>query len=705
MLLIITYSFYKFGYNKYISAMLNDQLLNPTSIAVVGGSNNRHKPGGKLLENILNGNFKGKLYVLNHGEDEVQGVKSYRELKDLPDTELAIIAVSSKYCKDIVQNLIQLKGTKAFIIISAGFSEEGKEGAKLEQEIVKIINKAKACLIGPNCVGVITPNYQAVFTSPVPKLDEEGCDFVSQSGGVAVFIIESALPKGLTFSSVYSVGNSAQLGVEEILEYWDNKYDEQKSPRIKLLYIEQIKNPDKLLKHSSSLIRKGCKIAAIKSGSTEEGRMAALSHTGSLAGSDSAVEALFRKAGIVRCFGREELTTVASILLHKELKGKNLAIITHAGGPAVMLSDALSNGGLNIPAIKGKDNKELMAKLDPLASAINPIDLIATGTAGQLGEVIEYCDKKLDYIDGMIVIFGSTGLTHVFDIYESLHDKMQKSAKPIFPILPSISSAKKEVEEFLSKGHINFPDEVVLGRALTKVYNTPKPADEKIFIEGVNIPEIRSIIKSSGSGFLEPETIQKLLKAASISTVKEGIAKSRKTLLALAKEFGFPLVLKTVGPIHKSDIGGVTLNIKSEIHLLAEFRRMMKIKDVKGILVQQMLSGMELFIGAKYEPKFGHVILCGLGGIFVEVLGDYSSGLAPLTFNEAYSMIRNLRSYNIIQGTRGQPGIDENKFAEIIVRLSTLLRYATEIKELDLNPLIGSQDRITVVDARIKLEK
>jgi acyl-CoA synthetase (NDP forming) len=685
--------------------MVNDQLLNPRSIVIVGGSNNKHKPGGKLLENILNGNYNGNLCVLNPKEDLVQGVKSYKEVKELPDTELAFLAISAKYCKKTVEDLIRLKNTKVFIIISAGFSEEGENGAKLEKEIVNIVNKAKACLIGPNCIGVITSHYQGIFTSPVPKLDENGCDFVSQSGGTAVFIIESALPKGLTFASVYSVGNSAQIGVEEILEYWDNSADDKNSPKIKLLYLEKIRDPDKLLKHASSLIRKGYKIAAIKSGSSEEGRRAALSHTGSLAGSDSAVEALFRKAGIVRCSGREELTTVASILMHKELKGKNLAIITHSGGPAVMLADALSDGGIYIPKVEGKQNEELLSMLNPYASASNPIDLIATGTAEQLGEVIEYCDKKLDYIDGMIVIFGSTGLSNVYDIYEVLHNKIQNCSKPVFPILPSISSAKNEVEDFLLKGHINFPDEVVLGKALTKVYNTPKPAEEDIYLKGVDIQKIRDIIDSSKSGFLDPDTIQLLLGYASIPIVKERFAKSRKTLIGGAKDIGYPLVLKAVGPIHKSEIGGVTLNIKSEIHLLAEFHRMMKIKDVKGVLIQQMLNGIELFIGAKYEPKFGHVILCGLGGIFVEVLKDYSSGLAPLTYNEAYSMIRNLKSYRIIQGTRGQPGINEDKFAEIIVRLSSLLRYATEIKEMDLNPLIGSQDTIAVVDARIRLEK
>ncbi len=685
--------------------MINKQLLDPESIVVIGGSNNTHKPGGKIVENIVKGGFHGKLYVVNSHEDNVQGNKSYREIRDLPDTDLAIVAISCKYCKETVQQLAETKGTRAFIIISAGFSEESREGALLEKEIADIAGAYDASLIGPNCIGVITPKYNGIFTSPVPKLDPHGCDFVSGSGGTAVFILESALPKGLTFASLFSVGNSAQTGIEDVLEHWDNTFDPEVSSKIKLIYVENIRDPDKLLKHASSLIKKGCRIAAIKSGTTEAGKRATSSHTGAIASADSAVEALLRKAGIVRCSGREELTTVASIFMHKELKGRNIAIITHAGGPAVMLTDALSQGGLKIPAMEKKDQAMLLSMLNPGSSALNPIDLIATGTPEQLGKVLDFCDKEAPYIHGMTVIFGSTGLTDVFEAYRVLHEKIESSRKPVFPILPSISSAKSEVEKFLSLGHINFPDEVVLGKALTKVYNTPYPAEEKIFVEGIDIPKIRSIIETLSPGFQDPSVIQQLFEAAQIPQVREGIAASRKKLLGLAKEIGYPLAIKAIGPVHKSDVGGVTLNIKSDIHLLAEFRRMKKIKGVKFVLIQKMQSGTELFIGAKYEPRFGHVIICGLGGIFVEVLGDYSSGLAPLTFNEAYSMIRSLKSYAIIHGTRGKSGINEDKFAEIIVRLSTLLRYAVEIKELDMNPLIGNAESITIVDARILIEK
>lgn len=685
--------------------MINEKLINPGSIVVVGGSDDLFKPGGKVLKNIIDGKFSGNLYAVNPKHDIIQGVKSYRDLNEIPETDLAILAIAAKLCLPAVEILVRDKKTKAFIIISAGFSEAGPEGQTLEQEIADLIEKSGGCLIGPNCIGVITQSYQGVFTSPVPKLNEKGCDFVSGSGATAVFIFESAMPKGLNFSSVYSVGNSAQNGVEEVLEYWDNTYDPAKSSPIKLIYVESIRNPDKLLQHASSLIRKGCRIAAIKAGTTEAGSRAASSHTGAMASSDSAVEALFRKAGIVRCSGRDELTTVASVFFHKVLKGKNIAIITHAGGPAVMLTDALSAGGMHIPKITGVHYDNLLAMMNQGASAINPIDMIATATTEQLDNVIEYVDKELPLIDGMSVIFGSNGLNDMAEIYDLLHRKIRDCNKPLYPILPSVTSSSKELEYFLNKGHINFPDEVVLGRALTSIFNTPSPAAGEIFLENIDIKLIRQIVDEAPDGYQEPGIIQKLLNAAQIPVAKEKVVFSLEELLEESGNIGFPVALKVVGPVHKSDIGGVTLNIKSLKHLEAEFNRMMQIKDVTAVLMQQMLTGTELFIGAKYEPRFGHVILCGLGGIFVEALGDVSSGLAPLTFNEAESMIRSLKSYSIIRGTRGKQGINEGRFAEIIVRLSSLLRYATEIKEMDLNPLIGSPEGLTVVDARIRIER
>ena len=684
--------------------MITRELINPNSVVVVGASNDIEKPGGKILKNLLDGRFNGKLYAVNPKETLIQGIKSYNSCDDIPNTDLAVIAIAAKYVPQTVDILAYKKQTKAFIILSAGFSEESKEGAVLEKKIVETVNSINGSLIGPNCVGVLTTKCHSIFTLPIPKLDPEGCDLISGSGATACFILESAIPKGLTFSSVFSVGNSAQMGVEEILQHMDETFDAERDSKVKLLYLENISNPSKLMKHASSLIRKGCKIAAVKAGGSEAGSRAASSHTGALASSDTAVDALFKKSGIVRCYGREDLISVASVFMYSELQGKNIAVITHAGGPAVMLTDTLSNGGLNVPCISGTEANELLGQLYPGSSIANPIDFLATGTAEQLGTIIDYVDKRFDYIDAMVVIFGTPGLVRIFDVYTLLNEKLKTSKKPIYPVLPSGLTAKKETEEFIAKGNIIFPDEVILGAALCKVYNNLKPVETNIERPIINKKKIRKIIENVEGGYISPQNIQALLDAAGIQRTDETVVKNGKEAVEAVSVTGFPLVMKVVGPVHKSDVGGVVLNVEDKETVEREFERMIQIKDATAVLMQPMLSGIELFVGAKKEEKFGHIILCGLGGIFIEVLKDVSSGLSPISSKEAHSMIKNLKSYKIIQGVRGQGGVNEDIFANIICRLSALLEIAPEIVELDLNPLLGTHEKVFAVDARIKIE-
>ena len=686
--------------------MINRELLDPKSIAVIGGSNNIHKPGGAIVRNILQGGYKGVLRIVNPREDEVQGVKVFHDAKELPPTELAIHVIPAKLCPDAVELLAKEKQTKAFIIISAGFGEETKAGAEMEQRILDTCKEYGASLIGPNCIGLLNRQHHSVFTQPIPKLSPKGVDFVSGSGATAVFILESAVIKGLQFNSVWSIGNGKQIGIEDALQYMDEHFNPDTDSHVKLLYIENISNPDKLLFHASSLIRKGCRIAAIKAGSSESGSRAASSHTGAIASSDSAVEALFRKAGIVRCHSREELTTVGCILTLPPLTGKRFAIVTHAGGPGVMLTDALSKGGLEVPKLEGEVADELKAQLLPGSSVANPIDILATGTAKILGLAIDYCENRFDNIDAIAVIYGTPGLTTLYEAYEVLHQKMLTCKKPIFPILPSLHTAGPEVAEFLAKGHVNFSDEVTLATALSQIMQTPPPAPPEIQLYGIDIPRLNNVIYHiKDNGYLPPDTVREILSCAGIPMVPEIVSADKDTLITFAQKTGYPVVAKVVGPVHKSDVGGVALNIRTPEHLALEFDRMMQIQDAKAVMVQKMLKGTELFIGAKYEERFGHVVLCGLGGIFVEVLKDVQSGLAPLSYAEAYSMIRSLRGYKILKGTRGQKGINEQKYAEIIVRLSTLLRFATEIKEMDINPLLADEQDVVAVDARILIEK
>jgi len=685
--------------------MLNENLINPKSIVVIGASNTIQAPGGSALKNLIDHQFKGKLFAVNPKETEVQGVKCYQNVSEIPSVDLAIIAISARFTLETVKVLTEQKNTKGFIIFSAGFSEKDDEGKKLEQQIVDTINTVGGTLLGPNNIGLINQNYAGVFTSPIPTLNSKGVDFISGSGATAVFIIEAAMATGLTFSSVYSVGNSAQIGVEDVLEHFDLTFNNETSSKVKILYIESIENPQKLLKHASSLIKKGCKIAAIKAGSSSAGSRAASSHTGALANSDVAVDALFKKAGIIRCYGRNELITVASIFMHPELTGKNIAIITHAGGPAVMLTDALSKNGLNVPKITGKDSEELLAKLYLGSSVSNPIDFLATGNAEQLETIIDYCEHKFENIDAMIVIFGSPGLFKVYDVYDVLHKKMRDCKKPIFPILPSVVNVKNEIDYFISKGNINFQDEVLFGNALAKTMKPTTISIDNNPIQISNPTAIRTLIDNAENGYLHPDQIKELLIAAQIPMVQEAVCTTKEACLSEIQKLGFPIVMKIVGPIHKSDVGGIILNINTEEKLIDSFDKIMRINGAIAVLMQPMKKGIELFIGAKKEVNFGHLVLCGLGGIYIEVLKDINAGLVPVSTGEATKMIRNLKSYKILQGVRNQEGIQESDFAAIISKVSQLVELAPEIAELDLNPLLGNSREIIAVDARIRIDK
>lgn len=683
--------------------MITKELISPKSIAIIGASDDTNKPGGNVLKNLIDNGYKGKIFPVNPNRESIQGQQCYKSAEELPQTDLAILAISAHLCSETVKTLCTKKGCKAVIIYSAGFSETNEQGAEYEKEILRIVNKSGASLIGPNCIGVMNSNYAGVFTKPIPKFTPKGVDIISGSGATVVFIMEMAMQIGLSFSSVFSVGNSTQIGVEDILKYLDETYVHGKSSPVKLLYIESIKQPELFIKHSSSLINKGAKIAAIKAGSSEAGGKAASSHTGALATPETVVSAIMKKAGIIRCSGRNELVTVAGILSHQVPKGKKVAIVTHAGGPAVMLTDTITSSGLEMPSFKGKKADELLNKLGHGSSVANPIDFLATGTAVQLNAILESCNKDFD-IDSIAVIFGSPGLSGVKEVYDLISEKQKKSSKPIYAIFPSTINAYSEIEEFKSNGGICFPDEVIFGQALAKILNTRSVfKDSKL--PPVDYKIIRSIIDRSANGYLSPAHTQKILDAAGISRAVECVTNDFQELKKCAVDIGYPLVMKVVGPVHKSDIGGVVLNISDIDTLEIEFNRLMKIQGTTAVLIQPMLSGVQLFIGAKREDNYGHVVMCGLGGIFIEVIGDVANGLSPLSFDETEEMLKSLKGYKILKGIRGNEGVNTVLFNETIRRVSALCEAAPEIYEMDLNPLLGSQKSIIAVDARIRIEK
>ncbi|KXK39558.1 MAG: acetate--CoA ligase family protein [Saprospiraceae bacterium] len=683
--------------------MIAPELITPKSIAIIGASENTTKPGGKVVENLLNGQFAGQLFAVNNRPVNIPGLTYVPNIEQLGYVDLAIIVIPAIYCYETVRKLLE-NGTKAFIIFSAGFSEAGENGIALEQQLTAMIDKAGATLIGPNCIGVINDTYKGVFTTPVPEYDPTGCELISSSGATAVFFLEAALLTGLRFSNVYSIGNAAQTGVEEILEYMDHTFDPKTSPRVKLLYLENIKNPFKFMRHAIALRQKGCQLAAIKAGYSEAGSRAASSHTGALATSDTVIRALFKKCGIVYCSSRDELIAVASVFRTQKLEGNNIAVITHAGGSAVMLTDALTSNGMNVPPLPAEDTAALLSKLNPGSSVGNPIDFLATGTAAQLGEIIDFCENY-ESIDGMAVVFGSPGLFNVRDVYEVIDNKMNTCKKPIFPVLPSLINAEHEIKDFLAKGRVNFPDEVNLGKALAHVYRSSSVYFDKPILPKMDIVSIRTIINSSSHGFLNPSACRELMEAAGIESALQTEVQRIDQLQSGLKDMRYPIVMKVTGPVHKTEVGGVILNINDAQQAEASYKKLISIPDAKGVIIQEMVSGEELYCGAVKQGGFGHVVLCGLGGIFLELLGDAASALAPMSREEVSAMVESLKGYPLFEGYRNRKGLNKDKYIDIIMRVGALVHIAPEIIELDLNPIMANAQEMKVVDVRIRVEK
>lgn len=697
--------FVLFYYIQYRRVMLHEKLIKPASITVIGGSDHVDHIGGSVLKNLIEHGFAGKIFVVNPKKDIVQGVRSYKDITHLPQTDLAIFAIPSKEIFPIVKELIANKGTKAFIIYTAGFSELDRTGAALEKEIAQLIEAAGGNLLGPNNIGMINEHYAGIFTRPLPIIEKRGVDFISASGATAVFTMEAAQQIGLRFSNIFTVGNSAQIGVEEVLEHLDASYMPGESSQVKMLYLEGIRNPSKLLKHTVSLRQKGCSIIALKSGVTEKGNAAAASHTGAMANSDLFVQALFNKAGIIRCKSRYELINLAAILQITRIKLKNYAVITHAGGPGVIVTDTLSENDLCVPDLSEKHQNKLKEILYPGAATANPIDILATGTSAQLEQVLCYCENEVAEVDGMIIIFGSPGLGSVADAYQVIADMIGTCSKPIFAIFPSVINVSEDISNFIQKGNLAFSDEYLFANCLSKIDKTKVALSETFQFPKSRKKRIRSLIQGFDSGFLNPEQTFQLMETAGIKMAKQALVKTETDVLKAADLLHYPLVQKVIGPLHKSDKNGVIINVSDKSDLMENFNKLIKIDGVQGVMIQEMIKGKEVFIGAKREDGFPPLIMCGAGGIYIEILKDNQYALVPVGKTEAVDMVDKLKIKPILQGMRGESPCNLDAFYDAIQKVSYLMQWVPEITELDLNPLMLTEEQLIAVDARIKIEK
>lgn len=663
--------------------MISNQLIYPKSITVIGGSNDPLTPGGSALKNLIISNFKGHIYVVNPSEESARGFTVYKSVMDIPDTDLAILASDHGDCLDTVKILCSKKECKAIIIYCA--NNQLNTDAALQDAA----RQFGATIIGPNSAGVLTPLYSALYTDTLSSV-HEGIDIISSSRTTISFMIEAAKKYGLQIANVFSVGYSAYTSVEDILEWMDSETPEgrpeQNAHKVIAIYIEKITDSAKMLQHCRSLIGKGAAIVAIKGGCSNDEISSGISHTGVLTSPTKAITALFAKCGIIRAYGREELMNIAAILYKARPEQNKVAILTQAGGPAVMLSDVLTQNGVDVKTIFFED--------------------FSFGkTAGQISNLIDKYDKDPS-IDATIVIFGCRCMSDASEVYNVMFRKIRDTEKPVYPLFPASSNYEQYIEEFHKKGGITFTDEVLFGKALADVINAPKVLDNSSS-PAIDKYIIKRVIGESPDGWMPPFMVQQLLDAAGIERLKMQIVNTPEEAVEAAISIGYPVAMKIIGPVHRVELDGVSLNITDEHTLRSEYQRMSNIEGTSGFIIQPMLdyNGTELFIGAKRDKNFDPMIMCGLGGIFVEAIKDISFSLAPVSTLEADEMIRSLKSYPIIQGYRGKPGVNERMFNEIIRRVSALCMAAPEIMEIDLNPLFGDEKGVTVISSKVRIQK
>ncbi len=678
-------------------------LLDPASLVVVGASEDITKPGGKLVRNILTRGYTGRLLLVNPKASEVQGVRAYATIDALPTVpELAFIAIPSKQVRSALVELAR-KGVQAVVVLSAGFGEMSAEGKLEEQRLADIADVHGVLLIGPNCSGIVSHAHASKFSGLPPESHKGGIDFLSGSGATVDFLYELATQRGLRFNSLLNVGNSAQTGVTDLLRLYDEAPDSD-AAGIKLLYVEVLTRPQEFLHHSRSLSLKGCLLAGIKSGATEAGSRAAASHTGAMATNDTAVQALFDKAGIIRVRSRPDLVDVATALTcaRGKLDGRRIAIVSDAGGPAVVLADELNRLGFVVPPFMPVTRKRISEALPPGAAAGNPVDCLPTRNGETIGNVLRIiAEEEQNNIHYILFIDGDSGLADNWEICKAVMHAQDEDNVPIFPCFLSPISAGDALSRFRQAGRCYFEDEVAMARALGKVVNRPVVTTAALSAGGYSRERIASLL-AGRTGPLSPCVTSQILQAAGIPVLCQSELTDRDALNTVTMPF--PWVMKVVGPLHKSDVGGVLLGIGSIQEAHRAWDALLRIPGATGCVVQEMVQGPEVIIGANREEGYGHLVACGLGGIYTEVLKDVRFRLAPLSPVEAEEMIRTIRAFPIINGVRGQQGMSVKALVDILVRVALLVTDFPLISEMDLNPVKGHGAELRTVDARILVD-
>jgi len=701
-----------------------DKIFNPRSVAIIGASDEEDTVGYALIKNFVEHGFEGKVYPVNIRKPEVLGLKAHQSVDQIPEPiDLAVIATPAKTVPEVVEQCGRA-GIKGIIIISAGFKEVGAEGKALEDKILEIKKKYGLRIIGPNCLGIIRPsvNLNATFISKMPK--PGNIAFISQSGALGSAILDWAIHENIGFSNFVSVGSMIDVDFGDLIDYFGT----DPKTRSILMYIEGITNARKFLSAARHFARTK-PIIVVKAGKFSESAKAAASHTGSLTGEDNIYDAAFKRAGMVRVEEIADLFNAAEVLGMQPLpKGPNLAIITNAGGPGVMATDALIARGGKLAKLNSETMDYLDSVLPPYWSHGNPIDILGDAQADRYRAVVEACLND-ENVDGILIIYTSQAVAEPVEIAQALAEVVKDRSYQNKTILTSFMGrgAVEDANSILSQNSTptySTPEQAVktylymyhYKRNLELIYETPEelPVD-------ASPPKrpITSIIRNAAMEnreLLNEAEAKKLLEYYEFPVVKTMVARTADEAFSCASQIGYPVVLKILSPqiIHKTDAGGVILDLKSETEVREAYETLIKNAkaynphaEIQGVTVQKMINkrGYEVILGAKTDPLFGPVILFGMGGVGVELFKDFSLGLPPLNQTLARRMMEETKVYQLLKGYRNVPPANIKLLEEIIVRFSQLLIDFPQIKEIDINPLFINEKDACAIDARIAIDK
>ncbi|MGC8916017.1 MAG: acetate--CoA ligase family protein [Thermoanaerobaculum sp.] len=680
------------------------KLFNPRSVALVGVSSRPESLSGRLLANLQRASYTGAIYPVNPKAKELAGLPCFPSLAAVPELpDVSIIMVPRDAALAAVEESLQ-RGVKAVVLITAGFREGGEEGARLERAIVERVRQAGAVMLGPNCMGVVNTDpavrLDATF-SPVPPRPG-GVAFASHSGALGVAMFEQALEVGLGISLFVSLGNSAVVTTADALEV----FAEDPRTRAVMLYLEAIEEPRRFLEVAKALAAQK-PVVVLKAGRTEAGQKAAGSHTGALAAQDRAVDALLAQAGCVRVQTLRELLDFARTLERVDApKGPRVAVVSNAGGPAIAACDALATAGLELATLAPSTQEALRAFLPPEAAVGNPVDMLPSARPQDFREALRLVSRDSG-VDAVVTITVTPPLASPMDVARALAEAgVQKPFIPVFMTSPEFYPGALEVRGL--PPIFRFPEDAV--GALACQLRVREAAAR---LSSPPVVPFRSASVPERSGFLPPEEAMALVEEAGIPVAPWAVARSLEELEAAAAAVGFPLVLKAFGAriVHKTELSAVVLDIRTADQLQREARAMAARLEAagqapEGFLLQRFLpGGRELILGATRDPVVGPLVLCGLGGVAVEVWRDVSMRPAPCSPEDARAMVEELKGKSLLGPFRGQPPVDREALVAAIVRLSALAAGVPELAECDINPLLAFPHGVVAVDVRIRLER